>query len=129
MVSICKSKSKDGSLPDPGRSDLTHLILLPPKTLQITPSRFIHSIRIPQIRRRFEVLSRRDRILSHAPTITEAIRQFEDGKYELAFRCAAFFVTSLQGFGFYACGVGGCGGEIGDCARGILGAAPTVSVY
>lgn len=115
MVSISNQTPRDRSLPDP-RGDPTHLILLPPKPLQITPSSFVHSIRIAQIRRRLEILSRRDRILSNTPTVAEAIGEFEDGKNELAFRRAAFFVTGLESFGFYACGVGGCGGEVGDCA-------------
>jgi hypothetical protein len=68
-----------------------YLILLPPKPLQITPSTFIHSIRIPQISGSLIIQPRRNGVLFDSPTIPEAIRKFIYCEDELALCSAAFF--------------------------------------
>ena len=97
---------------DKGLSDdpmvKTNLVFLPPESFQVAPGYLVHGVRVAQIRRRLEVLSRCRRVLLHAPAVAEAVAQFEDREHQLAFGDPAFLHAGLQGLRLDCCGVGRC---------------------
>lgn len=106
--------------------ELTYLVFLAAKALEIAPGCLIHRIGITHVSSRLVILFRGYGILVYAPAIPEAIRQLEDRKSQFTFGSSSFLYSRLKGKCFNIRTIRCCVRQVGDCASFVLWNTPTV---
>jgi hypothetical protein len=104
-----------------------YLVFLAAKSLKIAPGCLVHRIGVTHIRRSLVILFGSYWVFLHAPAVSEAVRQFEDGKCQFPFGSSPFLHSRLERESLDIRAIRCCVRQVCDCASFVLWNAPTVS--